>query len=479
MTSFFHSNLSKDLSLILNDADDYNVIIQVGENNNTKEFRAHSVILRARSPYFKGALSSCWITKKNDMIIFNKTNITPNVFDIILRYIYTGELNLTKQSCEDILGLLIASDELLIEELCNYIQDYLIVKPNKWIKNNFTLIFRTAFKLTGCKKLQDYCFESICKNFDSFITTNDFLSLDKDILYELLKRDDLQIEEVVAWDYLIKWGIEQTPGLGNENNDRTKWNNENYEALKKTLNQFIPLIRFVDIFSDKFFDKVQPYKNIISDQIYKEFEDFYNNNKYTLSKTKVLPPRIGNFESEIIKPKLVNIIINWINRKDYYTINDSRYRFNLIYRSSLDGISKESFKIKCKGQVESLVLIKVERSNKIFGGYSSIGLNLDENDMDSNDHEKFYYSSDNFIFSFENNEDIQNMKISRIINHYKAIYNHSSTGFNFGFNSLFITFVSGKQYLYAHNESHNYEDNLNTNEIYVIEEIETFNVTKE
>ncbi|CAB4396039.1 unnamed protein product [Rhizophagus irregularis] len=131
---------------------------------------------------------------------------------MILRYIYTGELNLTKQSCEDILGLLIASDELLIEELCNYIQDYLIVKPNKWIKNNFTLIFRTAFKLTGCKKLQDYCFESICKNFDSFITTNDFLSLDKDILYELLKRDDLQIEEVVAWDYLIKWGIEQTPG---------------------------------------------------------------------------------------------------------------------------------------------------------------------------------------------------------------------------------------------------------------------------
>ncbi|GES81761.1 BTB/POZ protein [Rhizophagus clarus] len=44
MTSKFHSNLSKDFSLILNDADDYNVIIQVGEMNNTREFRAHSVI---------------------------------------------------------------------------------------------------------------------------------------------------------------------------------------------------------------------------------------------------------------------------------------------------------------------------------------------------------------------------------------------------------------------------------------------------
>jgi hypothetical protein len=70
---------------MLDDADDYNVIIQVGENQNTKEFRAHSVILRARSSYFKGALSANWITKQNNMIIFNKPNITPTVFDMILK----------------------------------------------------------------------------------------------------------------------------------------------------------------------------------------------------------------------------------------------------------------------------------------------------------------------------------------------------------------------------------------------------------
>ena len=58
VTTIFHSGLSKDLSLILNDADDF--IIQVGENQNTNEFRAHSVILRN------------WIEKKNDMIMFNK-----------------------------------------------------------------------------------------------------------------------------------------------------------------------------------------------------------------------------------------------------------------------------------------------------------------------------------------------------------------------------------------------------------------------
>ncbi|POG77056.1 BTB/POZ protein [Rhizophagus irregularis DAOM 181602=DAOM 197198] len=133
MASNFHFRLSEDLSLILDDADDYNVIIQVGENQNTKEFRAHSVILRARSPYFKVALSTNWITKKDNMIMFNKPNITPTVFHMILKYIYTGELDLTKQSGENILGLLVASDELLLEELFKHVRDYLIEKQTKWI----------------------------------------------------------------------------------------------------------------------------------------------------------------------------------------------------------------------------------------------------------------------------------------------------------------------------------------------------------
>jgi len=85
MTLISYFGLSKDLSLILNDADDFNVIIQVGENQNTREFYAHSVILRARSPYFKSAFSSNWIVKKNNMIMFNKPNITPIVFDMILK----------------------------------------------------------------------------------------------------------------------------------------------------------------------------------------------------------------------------------------------------------------------------------------------------------------------------------------------------------------------------------------------------------
>jgi hypothetical protein len=152
---------------------------------------------------------------------------------------------LTEQSSEDILELLIASDELLIDELFDYVQDYLIEKQIEWILKKFSLVLHISFKLSNCKKLQEYCLKIICEDTHSFITSNEFLSLDKEIIYKVLEKDDSQIKEVDVWDHLIKWSIEQTPG-----------DNEDYEALKKTLNEFIPLVRFVDITFNDFNDKI-------------------------------------------------------------------------------------------------------------------------------------------------------------------------------------------------------------------------------
>ncbi|GBC01607.1 hypothetical protein RclHR1_04260007 [Rhizophagus clarus] len=481
MTSTFHLGLSKDFSLILDDADDYNVIIQVGEDLNTKEFRAHSAILRARSPYFKNALSTNWIKWKNNMIMLNKPNLAPTVFDMILKYIYTGELNLTNQSGEDIFKLLIASDELSLEELFEHIQEYLIEKKANWIHENFILVFNTAINLNNCKKLQNYCLESICENPLPFLSSKIFPSLDKEVLFCLVKRDDLQIKEVVIWDYLIKWGIEQTPDLRSKNYDMTEWTSKDYQALRNTLEQFIPFVRFVEISRADFFDKVRPYKAIIPNHIYEEIEEF--NYKDVLPKTITLLPRAGSttkkgkFLSRIIKQNHLKIIVNWIDKKDTtYTHNkkDLGYEFVLNYRGSRDRISNKSFRDKCKGRVASLVLVKIKNTSKIFGGYSSIGFSSLGDDYIIKHGYRFYKSTENFIFSFEHEEDTQNMKISRIINKYEAIMDHGGNGFNFGRGSLSMN----DRFLHANNSSKNYENNLNTGTIYTIEEIETFTIDR-
>jgi len=83
MASTFHISLLQDISLMLKDADDYDVVIQVED----KKFCAHSSILRARSPYFKSALSAKWVSETNNMIEFKKPNINSTVFEIILKYV--------------------------------------------------------------------------------------------------------------------------------------------------------------------------------------------------------------------------------------------------------------------------------------------------------------------------------------------------------------------------------------------------------
>jgi len=59
--------------------------IKVGIGDNVKTFKAHSIILKARSSYFEIALSDNWIKKSPDgIILFEKENISPKIFEILL-----------------------------------------------------------------------------------------------------------------------------------------------------------------------------------------------------------------------------------------------------------------------------------------------------------------------------------------------------------------------------------------------------------
>ena len=63
------------------------------------------------------------------------------------------------------------------------------------------------------KQLQDYCLESICEDPEPFFNSSNFPTLEESILLGLLKREDLQIDEIELWNYLLKWGIAQTSEL--------------------------------------------------------------------------------------------------------------------------------------------------------------------------------------------------------------------------------------------------------------------------
>ncbi|RHZ84129.1 hypothetical protein Glove_85g116 [Diversispora epigaea] len=334
----FYPSLSQNFSELLEDADDHNVTIKVGENQNIQEFHVHSSILKARSPYFKSALSNQWANDKKDkMILFTKPNISPPVFALIIKYLYTGIVDLTNVSSSDIFGLLVASDELILEELFKHIQNYLIEKEAFWLNQNLVKILLTVSRLASCKQLQDYCHKSICINPEFFFTSENFLDLDKDIFLELIKRDDLRIKEIDLWNHLIKWGISQTPTI--KQKDVKKFTDANFRNLKKTLDPFISHIRFYEISSKDFYNKVRPYKKVLLLTLYEDVMSFLMAG--TEPRQKRFPARFSPYQHVDSESKII--------RRLHAAILSNRI----------------------KDASQAIAIIKIQNSEKVIGGFNA------------------------------------------------------------------------------------------------------------
>ena len=79
------SKLLNDLTNVMNESDYYDVEIKIGNGDDIKIFKAHSHILKARSLYFRVALSDNWVKRSdNGIILFEKENLSPKIFEIIL-----------------------------------------------------------------------------------------------------------------------------------------------------------------------------------------------------------------------------------------------------------------------------------------------------------------------------------------------------------------------------------------------------------
>src|SRR5256886_8678924 len=79
MAENFLSDLSQDIGQLFSAGDNYDLIIQVGEGQNMKEFFAHSLILSARS-----IVKRMGEKKENGIITFKKPNISPEIIELIL-----------------------------------------------------------------------------------------------------------------------------------------------------------------------------------------------------------------------------------------------------------------------------------------------------------------------------------------------------------------------------------------------------------
>ncbi|PKK77428.1 BTB-domain-containing protein [Rhizophagus irregularis] len=120
----FWPELMNDLEQLFETKENYDVIMQAGEEPNVQEIYAHYLILCCQSKYFRSKLRE----KKDGKFIFKKSDIPPEILENIIRFLYCGKINL---SLENASALLKTANEFELHSLANHIQEFLIDNQKK------------------------------------------------------------------------------------------------------------------------------------------------------------------------------------------------------------------------------------------------------------------------------------------------------------------------------------------------------------
>jgi len=154
------------------------------------------------------------------------------------RYIYCGSVNLADYGIPTILDFLVAADELVLEELIDYLQTYLIEQHSDNLKENFASLHQIVFEHDSFTKLHDFCAKFTVAQPEAIFKSKDFHSLKESLLLSILKRDDLAMEEVEIFEHVIEWGIAQT-SLPKE---LEQWQDEQFQTLQNVLQECLLFI---------------------------------------------------------------------------------------------------------------------------------------------------------------------------------------------------------------------------------------------
>ncbi|RHZ86488.1 hypothetical protein Glove_50g76 [Diversispora epigaea] len=394
----FYENLSSDFIKLLENGDEHNIIIEVGESSIKQPFKVHSTVLCYRCPYLYDEFKKSTISNDDNIKIIQKPQIPVKVFDIIIKYIYGATVNPEKVETSIIFDLLMIANQFQLEELVERLQTFLIENQSSWLKLNFSKIYNSSFR-TQFKALQNYFNNIIAKHPNLIFESNDLTTLPEAALVSIIQRDDLQLEESKIWDY-------------------------DFQILKNTLQQFLSHIRYFQISNENFIERVFPYQQILDKKLVTDILKYSMVPNKPIT-SKISPPRkIFQITSSIINIEQATEIASWVDKKEVTNgANNNPYKFKLILRGSRDGFEKDVFWNLCDKKTNLVVVVKVKNTDEILGGYNPIG-------WSSNFMGQCSATNDSFIFSLKN-RNIKHSILSRVKISSEAIYNNPDRGPNF------------------------------------------------
>jgi BTB/POZ domain-containing protein 9 len=297
--------LSKDIGNLFNNTDycDLKLIVE------GVEFKAHRIILAARSEYFRALLFSGMKESNCDSIEINEAR--PGAFRLLLQYIYTGKISFRNEKEElliDLLGLVHQYGFIdLQKSTSDYLESILDIK-------NVCSIYDIS-SLYQLKHLEETCARFIDKNCTQLIKQNSLLQLSCESLATIISRDSFSASEIDIFNVVKDW-------------------HENHSCLNKPRLNLIEKIRLPLMKMEELLNEVRESNLINSDDILDAIKLKHESKDMSLKYRGVLNPNeniaTNRYQAIVIKGEFKSALLDGdVNNYDfdrgftYHPIDDS------------------------------------------------------------------------------------------------------------------------------------------------------------
>ncbi|XP_006636591.1 kelch-like protein 41a [Lepisosteus oculatus] len=190
----YQSTLLQDgLKELLDDNKFVDCTLKVGD----KSLPCHRLILAACSPYFRELFFAEEGKESKKEVVLE--NVDPKIMDMIVKYLYSAEIELTDENVQDIFAV---ASRFQIPSVFTVCVTYL---QKRLAPNNCLAIFRLGL-LLNCPRLAVAARDYISDRFELLAREDDFLQLAPHELFAIIGGDALNVEkEELVFEAVMSW----------------------------------------------------------------------------------------------------------------------------------------------------------------------------------------------------------------------------------------------------------------------------------
>ncbi|KAG0710387.1 BTB/POZ domain-containing protein 17 [Chionoecetes opilio] len=184
------------------------IVLVVGN----REFPAHRLILCASSDVFQVMLMNPrWNESREQRIVLQEAAECVEVFELFLRYLYTGRL---KVSHATVLPILALADKYNVKDLIETCVKYMKLNIVSASQQNYLIAWLQYTLTCGHSDISSVCLNHFKWNLEQVATHEDFASCDLDLLTTVLAEHDVVVhDEMTLYNIVVSWLHQQAEKL--------------------------------------------------------------------------------------------------------------------------------------------------------------------------------------------------------------------------------------------------------------------------